>query len=216
MWTWVWRTAAFTIASFSLCRGEVVPEALHGDLLDWTGDAKRGELVFRNAENRVFECSFDDRTLFERGAEATTISLADRGARVELLPQFHGSGSCYARSVRFQSTPLRTLKRPEHVYPQMDPIAPRGDLTFAGVVVKVGPRALLLRTRSNERKRILLRPDTRFLGEGQSVECGNLTVNTPVFIRAGRNFEDEVEAYQIVWGEILEPIIETPAEPPTY
>jgi hypothetical protein len=29
-----------------------------------------------------------------------------------------------------------------------------------------------------------------------------LTVNTRVFVRAGRNLEGGIEAYQVVWGEI--------------
>jgi hypothetical protein len=30
-------------------------------------------------------------------------------------------------------------------------------------------------------------------------------VNTRVFVRAGKSFDNEVEAYQVVWGEILQP-----------
>jgi hypothetical protein len=27
-----------------------------------------------------------------------------------------------------------------------------------------------------------------------------------VFVRAGKNLDDQVEAYQIIWGDIMEPI----------
>jgi hypothetical protein len=37
------------------------------------------------------------------------------------------------------------------------------------------------------------------------VEAADLKPNTRVFIRAGKNFEDQVEAYQVIWGEILHP-----------
>jgi len=37
------------------------------------------------------------------------------------------------------------------------------------------------------------------------VEAADLKPNTRVFVRAGKNLEDQIEAYQIVWGEILQP-----------
>ena len=32
-----------------------------------------------------------------------------------------------------------------------------------------------------------------------------LKPNTRVFVRAGRNLDDDLEVYQVIWGEILEP-----------
>ena len=29
---------------------------------------------------------------------------------------------------------------------------------------------------------------------------------TRVFVRAGKNLDDQVEAYQIIWGDIMEPV----------
>ena len=219
MLTRLWRTAAFSVASVTLSWSQAAVPAspVQGDLLDWMGKTDRGELVFRNADSQVFQCSFDDKTYFERGSRQVTLSSGDKGARVEVLAEFPQPPACYARSVRFTSSRVnRTIttgfKGPDRSGIALDLITARGDLTLAGVVVKVSAGALLLRTRSNERKLILLRPDTRFLGEGQGQDCGSLAVNTPVFIRAGKNLEDEVEAYQIIWGEILEPVI----EPTTY
>jgi len=64
---------------------------------------------------------------------------------------------------------------------------------------------LYLRSRAGERSAIRLRPDTRFLMEGQPSELGSLRANLVVFVRAGKNLDNEVEAYQVVWGEILQP-----------
>jgi hypothetical protein len=209
------RTATLMIASMALCRGqEVVPaRPVQGDLLDWSGDRSQGELVFRAADNRVFQCWFDSRTDFERGDRRVDLSASDKGAAVEVLPDSRQPSGCYVKSVRFApATANHTVSWPgrpaDALRPSLDLISGRGDLTMAGVVVKIGAHALLLRTRSNERKLILLRPDTRYFGGGEPVEHGNLAVNTLVFIRAGKSLEDEVEAYQVVWGEILEPIIE--------
>ena len=84
-------------------------------------------------------------------------------------------------------------------------LAPRGDMTLSGVVMRVVGDRLILRTRSNERKTIVLRPDTRYLGGGQSMDRSNVEVNTRVFIRAGHNLDNDVEAYQVIWGDILQP-----------
>ena len=84
-------------------------------------------------------------------------------------------------------------------------IFPRGNLTFSGVVVHLSPESLVLRTRSDGPKTLLIRPDTRYLEGGSQVDLPALKVNTRVFVRAGRNFEGEIEAYQVVWGEILLP-----------
>ena len=179
---------------------------LRGDLLAWTGTARSGELTFRNSDNRVYQCSFDGKTYFERAHQGIAVAAMEAGDRVEVLADHKdGTGLCYARTVQVVNGKtailprLRTSSRPTELF------APRGDMTFAGVVLRINPELLVLRMRSNEHKTIHLRSDTRFLSAGQSLDRGNLEVNTRVFIRAGKNLDDEIEAYQVVWGAILEP-----------
>jgi hypothetical protein len=50
---------------------------------------------------------------------------------------------------------------------------------------------------------LLLRADTRYSGDGVRVEAPEPLLNKHVFVRAGRNMYGALEAYQIVWGEIL-------------
>jgi hypothetical protein len=40
---------------------------------------------------------------------------------------------------------------------------------------------------------------------GDTVEAADLRPNMRVFVRAGRNIYQQVEAYQVIWGKILEP-----------
>jgi hypothetical protein len=63
----------------------------------------------------------------------------------------------------------------------------------------------VLRTRLDGDTQVLLRPDTRYLEAGAVVDSGALKPNTRVFVRAGRNLDGEVEAYQVIWGGILDP-----------
>jgi len=92
---------------------------------------------------------------------------------------------------------LRAMRTPPHS------IVPRGNLTFAGIVLRLSPEFMVLRTRSDGQKTILIRHDTGFVERGCRVDASELAVTTRVFIRAGRNFEGDLEAYQVVWGEIL-------------
>ena len=84
-------------------------------------------------------------------------------------------------------------------------IAPRGDITVTGLVTNMSGQWLTLRTRSEGIQRFLLRHDTRYVGEGLRVDRESLHAGTRVFVRAGRNFEGVVEAYQVIWGEIMKP-----------
>jgi hypothetical protein len=174
---------------------------VRGELLSRSGTSGRGEIVFRNAANQVYQCSFDEHSYLEPNLT--------RGDRVEVLSDRQpGTGICYARTVHLlEPAPAKRIPAKSTVSSAADLLAPRGNLTLAGVVLKVSEGEMLLRTRANERKVILLRADTRYLGGGQTVERTNLLVNTRVFIRAGRNLDDRVEAYQVVWGEILEPSV---------
>ena len=84
-------------------------------------------------------------------------------------------------------------------------LVPTGNLTFSGVVFRLNGERAVLHTRETGDQSILLRADTRYLHDGVTVEAKDLKPNTRVYIRAGKNLYDEVEAYQIVWGSILTP-----------
>jgi hypothetical protein len=64
---------------------------------------------------------------------------------------------------------------------------------------------LVLRTRTEREKIIMLRDDTRFLDSGLPGERSNLAVNTRVFIRGSKTLDNTLEAYQVIWGEIPGP-----------
>jgi hypothetical protein len=180
-----------------------------GALMTWSGTARLGEFLFRNADNIVYRCSYDDKTYFERDRERIFIGGTHQGDRLEVLSDRRdGSAQCYARIVHVldAATVRAAAARPKTRVGPTEVFALRGDLTFAGVVIRINAESLLLRTRAGARKTILLRADTRYLGGGEPLDRNALQLNTPVFIRAGRNLEDEVEAFQIVWGDILEPV----------
>jgi hypothetical protein len=78
-------------------------------------------------------------------------------------------------------------------------------MTFSGVVLRINPEMMVLRTWRDGEKVILLRQDTRYMDSGLKTDFATLPVNTKVFVRGGKNLENELEAYQVVWGEISGP-----------
>lgn len=195
------------------------PGILRGVLLASEGTAIAGTLSIRDPESRVTRCSYDAKTYIEIQRESATAGQLRPGDRLEVLADRQpGASGCYIRSIHVQwatlpgggpLSPNRTsaLRRgtpPGASVSVIDSIYPRGNLTFSGVVIQLNPERLVLHTRSAE-ETIFLRGDTRYLASGLAVEAAQLRVNCRVFIRAGRNLDNELEAYQVVWGEILQP-----------
>jgi hypothetical protein len=173
---------------------------LKGDLLEWEGTDKSGELSVRASDNRVFRCSFDLRTYFERDRNRATVSEMKTGDWIELVSDVSATDStkCYARTVHVlppvRPEVLRPLERKIQARRSafLEGIAPRGNLTLAGVVLRLTQDAMWIRTRSEGEKTVLLRPDTRYLSGGTSVDASELAVNTRVFIRASKNFDNDL------------------------
>ena len=88
--------------------------------------------------------------------------------------------------------------------PALERLPQTGNLTFAGVVSRLNARSLVLRTRAGEQT-LLIRGDTRYVDNGDTVEAAKLRPNMRVFVRAGKNLYEQVEAYQVIWGKILDP-----------
>lgn len=183
---------------------------LRGDLLSWTGTPRSGRFVFQTSSNRVYTCSYDDKTYIERENRRVAIAGVEKGDHLELVSDHkQDSIACYARVVHILDPPrvyvtpgVRPRPRPSS---RSVEFRPRGDMTVSGIVIRVTSDLITLKSRTGEQQTIHLRPDTRYSTEGQTADAGNLRVNTLVFVRCGRNLENQVEAFQVVWGEILQP-----------
>jgi hypothetical protein len=147
-----------------------------------------------------YTCEFDKHTYMERDGQRV---FAGALKPDQIITDIRGS-ACYTRTLRFIPSQARLFNvRPYRS--SIDHLFPRGNLTFAGVVRRFNPRMLVLRTRDDAEKIVLLREDTRYLDSGVPVDFSRLAVNTRVFIRGGKNFENDLEAYQVIWGEIPGP-----------
>jgi hypothetical protein len=163
---------------------------LRGSLVTW----QNGSLSVRQADGAVYDCSYDNHTLFQRNQWPIQSSELAGGEPVEVVSdRWPATRACYVRMV---SVVYASPKSPRRRVPAADTWVPRGSLTYSGLVVKNEDSKITLKTRSGPRT-LRLRPDTRYSEALQPL------LNKHVFVRAGRNLEGALEAYQVMWGEIL-------------
>lgn len=183
---------------------------VEGRLIEWdaNGALKIGirDLSFR-------ACRYDDETRIA-GPEGRLFQSDVRiGSRVEAVLDGRGE-SCRVLSLYVRSQNVGVLE--EDVYEAyrealarqrhlLDDIRPRGNMTFAGLILDHGADRLLLKTQSDGRRELRLRYDTQYTDQGRPSDSSMLEVNSTVFIRGGRGIDGRLEAYEVVRGDILMP-----------
>ena len=204
------RMVAGLALAASLAAQEQAPRGLvRGTLESWAGTPASGGLRIRPASGALWLCSYNDKTYIEREQLRIAYSSLKTGDAVEMVTDRFGD-SCYARTVHVLAAPPPPAPYSANPRARLrvgraasESIVPRGNLTYTGIVLRLSDGALVLRTRSEGQKTILLRYDTGFAAEGRRVGLAELAVNTRVSVRAGRNLDGDIEAYQVIWGEIL-------------
>ncbi|MDX2178720.1 MAG: hypothetical protein SFV18_03940 [Bryobacteraceae bacterium] len=176
---------------------------LTADLDRWEGSYDGGHLLLKLDSALEYQCRFDGRSFFERDGRRVSIGTLRPGDRLEIMTDRTTNASlCFARRVKVMPAgyvaPQGLVRATEH-------FAPRGNLLYSGVVVRRDDRRFTIRVRDGIEHTVLLRPDTRFVLDGTTTDASVVAVNARIFVRAGLNLDDEVEAYQVVKGEIMQP-----------
>lgn len=185
-----------------------------GVLLECDPPGTVGQFSVRaGGTNEVYRFAFDGKTYLERESRRISIGGLHKGDTLEVVSDRDENIPVhYARTVHVIETrlaprpPLVSGRSRLYQASPVDLIAPRGNITFAGVVTKLTADRIVLHTRLDGMKTVLLRLDTRYLESGAVVDAADLKPTTRVFVRAGKNLDDQVEAYQIIWGDIMEPV----------
>jgi hypothetical protein len=196
---------------------------VRGVVLECDDQHAGGEFSVRLPDNEVLRYRFDEKTAVERDNYPIDVPRLHPGERVEVVSEaVPGSLLRLARTVHVILAPDPPSGRPRGgitplAAPQLATVrAPhasrllddmplwRGNLSFSGVVTHLGQSGLVLRTREGDRN-IRLLPNTRYLENGVLVDAATLRPNMRVFILAGRNLNNEVEGYRVIWGQILRP-----------
>jgi len=167
-----------------------------------------GEISIRNADNQVLRYQFDRKTYAERNNQLIEASHLAPGEKVEILSDREREYTLrYARTIHVIQPvpPPRPLTMGRYRAPAAEPTLPSTTTTYSGVISQLTGDHVVLHTREAGDLSILLRKDTRFLEDGQIVEAAKLKPTMRVFVRAGKDVYQQVEAYQVIWGTILTP-----------
>ena len=189
------------------------PPLMRGVLLERDAQVDSGELSVRAADNQVYRFQFDRKTYVEREDQLIDVARLRLGDKVEVVSdKLPASAWRYARTIHVIEDPppprpvtagrLRGYRSPTE---RTVPTVPTGNLTFSGVVRRLSGERLVLHTRDGGEQAVLLRQDTRYLENGELVDFAALAPNLRVFVLAGKDLYEQVEAYQVIWGKILEP-----------
>jgi hypothetical protein len=197
------RQFAVLLFSAALFGEEATPGIVRGTLTH----AEGGVLEIRPAGGVLVRCGFDSRTWIEQDRKRQQMDALEIGVPVEALTDAR-AGRCYTRTVRLNPPAAAISARRVALSTRtsfLDTLYPRGNLTFAGVVIRKSPTVMVLRTRTEPEKLVVLREDTRFMNGGLPAASSDIAVNTRVFVRGGKNFENTLEAFQVIWGQIEGP-----------
>jgi hypothetical protein len=197
---WIAMTAAFA----PLCAAADMPKGLfRGHMVSWEGSPVKGVLLARSTAGIVEGCGYDSLSFLELSRQRITVAKLEAGDPVEIITDHKpGSRDCYIRMLQVipPAPPPSRAKPVATVRPAFD--LPHGDRTISGVIIRRDARSITLRTRDGE-ETLLLRKDTRYLGDGAQQDASAALINTRVFVRAGPNLYGGIEAYQVMWGDIL-------------
>ena len=156
-----------------------------------------GRIVARGADGFTVSCAFDSRTYMEADSERVAPARLRVGDPITVVADYRpGTRTCYARSLHVVAVPSINPRRTQRVAFHPSVVRVRGDRTIVGRVVQLDHRDFTLRT-SDLDIRLARLQDTVYLGAGE------LTVNRRVSVRAGRNSAGGLDAYQVIWADML-------------
>ncbi|HUJ49839.1 MAG TPA: hypothetical protein VLW25_06555 [Bryobacteraceae bacterium] len=202
MWRQAARALIMLLAASALAQENAPQGFLRGDLIRWQGAPDQGQFTFLVWPDHVYTCSYDDRTYVERDKQRVTMDRLAKGDHLEVVADRQADSlHCYARAIQIQPQFL-----PGANLRMLEPLAAESlPFTLSGAVSSITPELLILRLRSGAHKVIRLRPETRYLQDGQATDRSALAANRVVFIRATKDLHGETEASQVIWGKILQP-----------
>jgi len=203
------RTLSLLLLSPLITLAQLPPPVVTGVLLERDAPGAAGQFSVRAADYQVYRFQFDGKTHVERDGRTADVGTIEPGDKVEVeCDSVPGSLLRYARTIHATApvAPPRPLSegRFRAVRPALTGSVRTGNLTFSGVVAKFNDQRLVLHTRGGDQT-LLIRRDTRYVENGDTVEAAELKPNMRVFVRAGKDLYEQVEAYQVIWGAILEP-----------
>lgn len=196
LFMWIFSTVVLAIGVFSCLEAEPLPIGFtRGSLLS----IEAGSLAVRRADGVVYDCGYDGHIFFQRDRWPIQAGQLSAGESVEVLSDRRaGTHACYTRML---SVVYAVAGRSAPV-PRREPLPLHGSVTLAGLVTREDGSSFTVKTRGGERT-LRLRADTSYSQNGLRLAERAPLINQHVFIRGGRGTNGALEAYQIMWGQIL-------------
>jgi len=195
---------AFLIA-MAVAAAEMPSGYFHGSMLGWEGSSTDGTLRARAASGDIYTCGYDTKSYMEFEKQRIRVDKLREGDPLEVLVYRRpGETACYVLSLEVVPPPkvVRPNRRIDVTPAKARPaLVPHGTQNIAGVVTQIGAGSLTIRTRTGETT-FLLRPDTRYFGNGLRMERADVTANQRLSVEAARNVDGQLEAFQLTWGEL--------------
>ena len=200
----IWISLLIAASAF----GEDPPLGIvRGLFLNYEGTMAAGVVTVKlvKPDQPAYSCKSDGRTYIERDRQRIYWPDVSAGDSLELVTdRTHRLAQCYVRMVHVIGPQL--AKYPTGRSDRAtERFAPRGNIFYSCVISKIEPERLWIRTRTEGLKDLRLRPDTRYTANGDAVLREKLIPGMRVYLRAGIGWDDDLEIYQVTWGDILSP-----------
>ena len=158
------------------------------------------EMSVRSNPGEIYRFSFDSRTWIERARERIPAAALHQGDLLEVVSDRDSRVPQYARMIHvLDRTPDPRKARRAALREQRD------EVSYSGVTIGRADQQITLRTPLDGLQRFSLIPDTQFVFSGALVGRAVLEAQTHVLVRAVQRANGEMEAYQVIWGELLQP-----------
>jgi hypothetical protein len=193
--------------------GQPLPTGfVRGVIVENRSIGQSGEFSVRSGADAVFQFRSDGKTWIERENERIPASSLRAGELLEVVSDRDPKQLYPLHYARMVQVILQVQPRPPvrngmyRLYRPGASLVPIiTNFIYAGVIKELSDQRMVLRTKLDGNKIIYLRPDTRCVEQGSAVDPSTLRPNTLVSVEGGKDMNDELEAYQVVWGRILEP-----------
>jgi hypothetical protein len=195
----------WVVLLFPLAAAPQTGTQVAGVLLDRDAPAPSGEIGVRAPDNQVFRYRFDPQTRVDRDGAPLDVARLNPGDKIEVVSdRMPHADMPYAQAIHVTlnapRAPSALRSRPEPIEYRPDP-----DLSFSGVVSRLSAARVVLRMRGGADQTILLLQNTRYMDSGSLVDAAALKPNMRVYVQAGKSLYGDVEAYQVIWGQIFQP-----------
>ncbi len=203
------------ISASGLLAGDIVEtlprvRTIKGELIQWRIQGLAGAMAIRIDDNSIERCRVLEGSRLMRAGIRIHPHGVRLGDTVEVEADY-GGGRCNVLKLHIRpfqgERKMVNGKYRSPLYPRayLDALWARGLLTFSGIVGRIDDGRLFIRMREHGERSFALRDDTVFQYEGVQVERDTLEAYTRVFVRASRTADGDLEAYQVLWGQILRP-----------